>query len=133
MNKKNFKTSEIKKIHEAAKSIKKKKPFTLCFEFCDETNIPHSKNDVKIVIEALKSFSNIQVFENQRNPHKLNISGESEYIKRLYKEHKQDIYSIDAGKRNAPQGDKRIIFYKDEIRENVAKILSLFCDDHSKK
>ena len=106
--------------------------FSVCFEFCDDNHIPVTKNDVKIVLEALKSFSNIQLF-NQRRPHVLDSNGKSEYIKLLIKRHEQKLYSIDAGKAGGKHGDKRIIFYYDSDNNSVVKILSLFFDDHSKR
>jgi len=109
-----------------------KTSFFLCFEFCDNIHIPLQKNDVKIVLEALKSFSDIKLF-NQRRPHILNSSGKSEYIKSLSKKYSQKLYSIDAGKAGGQQGSKRIIFYYDYKNNNVVKILSLFFDDHSKR
>jgi len=114
-----------------AEAFRAKKPLSLCFEFCDDKNIPVTKDDVKIVLDALKSFSNIQTFQS-RKPHKLDSAGRSEYIKSLIKQHRQDLYSIDAGKRGSKQGSKRIIFYKDTVSENIVKVLSLFFDDHKK-
>lgn len=119
--------------HQKIKSLQIRKQYSLCFEYCDIDNIPTDKKDVQIVIKALQAFSNIQLLESQRHPHKLDPAGKSEYIKSLYNKHKQDIQSIDAGKRHSKHGDKRIIFCKDETRENVVKILSLFFDDHGKK
>ena len=115
-----------------AETLQKRKPYTISFEHCDEDNIPIDKTDVKIVIKALKSFSDIQLFDSRRK-HKLDPAGRSEYIKSLYKQHREDLYSIDAGKAGGKQGSKRIIFYHDPILENVVKILSLFFDDHGKR
>jgi len=107
------------------------KPLQLCFEFCDTKHLPNSKNDVGLVIDALKAFSNQQILKS-RGHHCLDESGKSDYVKSLFSKTKEKLESIDVGHRNGRQGDKRLIYYRDSVT-NVAKILTVFCDDHKKK
>lgn len=111
-------------------TLRVNKPFSVCFENCDTIHLPNSKNDVKIVVDALRDISNNQKMKS-RNAKQLNDNGKSEYIERLQKQYLQKMHSMDAGKRNSKHGDKRIIYYIDPDNNNILKILSIFFDDHT--
>ena len=115
-----------KPFQSASESLQVTKQLSLCFEFCDTNHIPSSRNEIKNVLKALKSFSNIQLLSNKRL-HELSRAGKSDYIKLLFERHEQKLFSIDS------EGSKRIIFYYDPENKKIVKILSLFFDDHSKR
>ena len=107
----------------------KKPPRSLCFQFCCDSDLPESKAQMKKVITALKRFSNDQLLLKS-DYHKLENSGECKKVQTLIKQYKEPIWSIDIGHRNGVDGNYRLIFYHDPENRGIAKVLSIFIDDH---
>lgn len=121
------------KVENSAESLIVKKAHYLCFEYCDDKHLPNCKNDFKLIVKALHSFSDHRVL-NGRGRHQLSNSGKSAYVKDLIaKYNKAAIETVDVGQRNGHQGGKRLIFYTDPSDPKLVKVLSLFFDDHGSK
>jgi hypothetical protein len=107
----------------------KKLPGSLCFQHCGDTDLPSDASQSKKLVAALKRFSNEQSLKGH-DYHKLKEDGECKKVKWLMKQYPYSVYSIDVGKRNGCLGNYRLVFYTDPENPTIAKVLSIFLDDH---
>lgn len=106
-----------------------KPPRSLCFEHCSESDLPGDSLGFKKVIIALKKFSNEQALRGG-HIHSLGEGHPSRKAQNLIRQFTQHLYSIDVGNRNGALGQYRLVFYNDPAHPTIAKVVSVFLDDH---